>query len=135
MALHTEIDFDIGVYSTSAKENCHFQHQVNQKILDNFDRESSTRLKLGASASDQAVDLQSLTDGQLVVIVCSATDGVQVKFNGTGNPAFLVKPKTNTGSSVVTPGFLAMLVEGITSIHLSNPASSEIDVDIAVAGV
>lgn len=133
MALHTELTLDIAAYSSSVKDNCSFSHKFESKVLDVFVLESSGRVSLAASASDQEFNMQGVTDGQLVIL--KSDSEFTVKFNGVGNPAFTIKPQTNTSTAVETPAFLSMLASGITSIHLGNPSGSEaIEVDVAVAG-
>jgi len=133
MALHTELDVTIGVYADSTKGTQKFGLSLDSKILNNLVLEASARMKLVASASDEVVSLQSVTNGQLILLKCESE--FTVKINGAGNPAITLKPLTNSETSVKTPAFLAMLADGITSLHLGNPSSSEpIEVDVGIAG-
>lgn len=132
MALHTELNLDIKTYGTSVKENCNFSFKLDGKVLDVFDQESSGRVKLAAAASDVEFDFQQVTDGQLILL--KSDDEFTVKINGIGNPALTVMPRTNSETTVETPGILALMGDSITSLHLANPGASDIYVDVAVAG-
>ena len=133
MSLYSELTLNIAVYSDTAKQNCRHGAFFEDKVLDNtLTVSSGARVALAASASDQEVDLQSVANGQLIVL--KSDSEFSVKFNGTGNAAITLKPQTSS-ESVDTPAFLAMLADGVTSIHLTNPAASAIEVDVGVAGI
>ncbi len=134
MALHTELAVDIHVYGEATKENCKFSLDFTDKVLDGLLAEASARVALAALASDIAFEFQSVVTGQLLLLKSDLE--FTVKINGIGNPAYTVKPHTNSETAVVTPGFLALLGDDITELHFANPSSSEaIYVDVGVAGI
>jgi len=134
MALHVELEADIHGYADTAKENCSFGFSFSGKTLNTLTKEASARLNLAAAAADVAYGFQSVTTGKLILIKAEAA--VNVKINGIGNPAISLAPQTNSSTNVVTPAFLAIMGDGITSLHFTNPnASDAVDVDVAVAGV
>ena len=133
MALHTEISVNAQVFHDSTKNSPSFGLKFSDKVLDTLVLESSTRKALAASADNQEVDLQGIGDGKLIAL--HSTSSFWVKFNGTGNAAITLAPQTNSSTSAVTPAFLIMLADGITSVHLGNPSSSAaIEVDVGIAG-
>jgi len=133
MALYSELTLDIAVYAGTSKASCRFSTKFEDKTLDTtLVLSSGARVSLAASAADQAVDFQSVANGQLVVL--KSDSEFSVKLNGSAD-AITLKPQTN-GSQVETPAFLAMLADGITAMTLSNPSATDaIEVDIGIAGV
>jgi hypothetical protein len=90
---------------------------------------------LAISASDIALDFNSVVTGKIIIIMTSATAGISVKLNGSGNTAYTIKPRTRVADSSVVPGFLMLHGDSITSIHLTNLSASAIaEVDFSVLG-
>jgi hypothetical protein len=133
MSLLTQLSLNIAVYGDTAKENNRFSAKISDRTLDQFSLESSHRVNLAIAASDVAVGFQSVANGQLIVL--KSDKAFTVKINGTSNPAITLKPRTNGVDNVVTPAFLIMLSDAITSLHLGNPGAEAIQVDTGIAGI
>ena len=133
MSLHTELTVDISVYGETTKATCKFNQDFSDFILDTLVKESSARIALAAQASDIAFGMNGITNGQLILL--KSDDEFTVKINGTGETALTLKPQTNSSTSIVTPAFLAMLADGITSLHFANPSTTAaIEIDVGIAG-
>jgi hypothetical protein len=132
MSLLTQLAISTAVYGDSAKESNCFSLKVPDRSLDVFTLESNHRVQMAGSATNASVSFQSITNGQLITLKSDKT--FTVKFNGTSGTELTIKPRTDTGSGVVTPAFLVMMSNGITSLYLGNPNSEVITVDVGIAG-
>lgn len=133
MAMFPEIALSIAVYSDSSKISVRFKEVLENSSPNSFTAAASDRINLPVGASDVAVSFQSVANGQLLIL--RSDKSFQVKINGTGNPAITLTPRTNSTTSVVTPAFLAVMANGITSLHLTNPGTEAVVVDFGLAGV
>lgn len=132
MPLHTEVSFQVGTYTDSTKANVNQRMMLDVSAMNDLTVEASGTIHLAASAIAQELSLQSVTMGKLLVV--KSDYPVTVLINDDEATPLTLTPRTNSHTGLKTPGFLAMLVDDIESIFLTNPAASEIWVDFSVVG-
>jgi hypothetical protein len=131
MALHIEFDTDIKVYGDTAKTKLKGSLVVDSKVMNAMTVESSTRISLAGSATDSAVNFQGITNGKLILL--ESESAFSFKLNGAA-AGISLKPRTNTADSTTVPACAMLMTDAITSLSLTNPSSSAIEVDVTICG-
>lgn len=131
MPLHIEFETNIKVYGDSSKNQGKGALRIPDSVIDALTVESSARVHLAADDADIAFNMQSVTSGKLVLL--QSDDTFSFTLNG-GDPITL-KPRTNSEDNTEVPVCAMLMSDGITSLALTNPSSTDaIDVDVCIAG-
>lgn len=96
---------------------------------DVLDNGGTWRQRVLAGATDVAVDLNGLSNANLVAI--KTTQEISIKKNSAGGEEWIIKP-LGTGA---TDGVFMVTTDGVTSLYISNAGSIDAEVTFSLGGL